>query len=81
MLTVREEQRGDRDAVREVNREAFGQDAEADIVDKLRANGNMTLSLVAEQDGRINQVITVRDLEFSTPLKAQVTGRGTVRIQ
>lgn len=53
MLTVREEQRGDRHAVREVTREAFEQDAEADIVDKLRANGNVTLSLVAEQDGRI----------------------------
>jgi flagella basal body P-ring formation protein FlgA len=49
---------------------------------RLEGNGIVLTSLAkAEQDGRINQVITVRDLEFSTPLKAQVTGRGTVRIQ
>jgi putative acetyltransferase len=36
-----------------VNREAFGQDTEADLVDRLRANGKVTLSLVAEVNGQV----------------------------
>ncbi|MBN2244028.1 MAG: flagellar basal body P-ring formation protein FlgA [Acidobacteria bacterium] len=34
----------------------------------------------AEQDGRLDQVIRVRNLEFSSVLKAKVTGRGQVEI-
>jgi putative acetyltransferase len=52
-VNIREEQPGDRATVHRINREAFGQDAEADLVDRLRANGKATLSLVAEQDDRI----------------------------
>jgi putative acetyltransferase len=50
MLEIREERSGDIDAIRVVNQRAFGQDQEADIVDALRANGAVILSLVATVD-------------------------------
>jgi putative acetyltransferase len=53
MITVREERPEDIADIHRMNREAFGQDAEADLVDRLRAQAKTTLSLVAEQDGRI----------------------------
>ena len=46
-IDVREEQTLDLDAIRDVNRRAFGQNQEADLVDRLRANGAASLSLVA----------------------------------
>lgn len=50
MLTVREETPGDYDSIREVNRLAFGSEAEARLVDRLRADGLVIVSLVAEED-------------------------------
>jgi putative acetyltransferase len=52
-IEVREERRTDVEAIREVNRRAFGQDQEAEIVDALRSNGAATLSLVAIVDERV----------------------------
>jgi flagella basal body P-ring formation protein FlgA len=49
---------------------------------RLERNGIVLTSLVrAEQDGRLGQVIKVRNLDFSTILKAQVTGRAKVELQ
>ncbi len=49
---------------------------------RLQRNGILLTSLVrAEQDGKLGQVITVRNLDFSAVLKAQVTGRAAVRVQ
>jgi len=53
MITIREEQPGDVAAVRLVNEKAFGQPAEADIVDALRERCPDHLSLVATVDDRI----------------------------
>jgi flagella basal body P-ring formation protein FlgA len=48
---------------------------------RLERNGLVVSSLArAEQDGRLDQVIRVRNLEFSSVLKAKVTGRGQVEI-
>ena len=47
MIEIREERRDDMAAIREVNKRAFGQDQEANIVDALRANEAVLLSLVA----------------------------------
>ena len=47
MIVVRREQPQDVPKIREVNRQAFGQDQEALIVDRLRENCNSILSLVA----------------------------------
>jgi putative acetyltransferase len=53
VIDVRDERQADLEAIRDVNRHAFGQDQEADIVDALRSNGAASLSLVATADERI----------------------------
>jgi putative acetyltransferase len=50
---IREEQARDRRDVWEVNEAAFGHSDEADLVDKLREEGVVLLSLVAEPDDEI----------------------------
>jgi putative acetyltransferase len=53
MITIRPEKPEDIPSVRIINERAFGQPAEADIVDKLRQNCPEALSLVAEDEGYI----------------------------
>ena len=53
MISIREEQPEDIEAIREVNIRAFGQIQEADLVDKLRQNCNDLLSLVALMEHRV----------------------------
>ena len=71
MIEIRDEQPGDAAAVREVNRRAFGQEQEGRIVDALRANGAVTLSLVAIDDGAV-----VGHIMFSPVSAAAVGGAG-----
>ena len=52
-IDVREERMSDVEAIRDVNRRAFGQDQEAAIVDALRSNGAASLSLVTTVDSLI----------------------------
>jgi putative acetyltransferase len=52
-MYIRVERPDDVEAIRKVNREAFGQNAEADIVDKLRQNCPDFLSLVAVLDDQV----------------------------
>ena len=52
-IEIREEQPADVEAIRDVNRLAFGQHQEGEIVDALRANGGVVLSLVAVSNGKI----------------------------
>jgi putative acetyltransferase len=52
VLQIRPESSANYAAIREVNRLAFGRDAEARLVDQLRDEGHARLSLVAEDDGR-----------------------------
>jgi putative acetyltransferase len=51
MMTIRDEQTADAAAIRSVHCAAFPTDAEARLVDRLRANGHARISLVAEVDG------------------------------
>jgi hypothetical protein len=51
--TIREELSGDRDAIQELHRLAFGGSVEADLVDALREGGYSRISLVAEVDGAV----------------------------
>lgn len=53
MIEIREEGPDDVAAVRALNRRAFGQDLEGDIVDALRSNGATVLSLVAMRNGQV----------------------------
>jgi putative acetyltransferase len=52
-LVVRREGADDISAVRSVNEAAFGRKEEANLVDRLRSEGAILASLVAEQNGRI----------------------------
>jgi len=52
-ITIRPESPGDFDAVRTINEAAFGQPAEAELVDTLRTECGHYLSLAAEVDGAI----------------------------
>ena len=53
LIEIREERPDDVAAVRDLNRRAFGQDQEGNIVDALRANGAALLSLVATLNDRV----------------------------
>jgi putative acetyltransferase len=53
MMTIRAEQTGDAAAIHSVHCAAFPTDAEAGLVDRLRANGRARMSLVAEDDGAL----------------------------
>jgi putative acetyltransferase len=53
LIEIREERPDDIATVRDVNRRAFGQDQEGNIVDALRTNGAALLSLVATLNDRV----------------------------
>ena len=53
MVEIRKEVPDDIIAIRDLNKRAFGQDQESNIVDALRSNGAAVLSLVATLNGRI----------------------------
>jgi putative acetyltransferase len=63
---IRPEAAADHEAIRHVNRLAFGQDDEARLVDALRDSGYVRLSLVAEQAGQIVGHILFSDLPIIT---------------
>ena len=65
MLIIRPETPEDKASIRHVNKEAFGQEEEAGIIEKLRNRGVLTISLVAVQDDR-----TVGHIAFS-PVKVE----------
>ena len=64
---IRPETEHDHDAVRQVNQLAFGQKAEARLVDALRAGGFAPVSLVAEINGQVVGHIMFSDLPIITP--------------
>ena len=66
MLTIRPETLEDRVAIRQVNQEAFGQKVEADIVEKLRERGVLSLSLVAVQDDVVIGHIAFSPVEITS---------------
>lgn len=53
VITIRKEQKGDTEQIRNVNIRAFGQAAEADVVDALRTACPEGVSLVALYQGKI----------------------------
>lgn len=61
-VLIRPETSADHEAIRMVNRLAFGQDAETRLVDALREGCYVRLSLVAESDGQIVGHILFSDL-------------------
>jgi predicted N-acetyltransferase YhbS/ubiquinone/menaquinone biosynthesis C-methylase UbiE len=65
-VKVRLENADDLEAIRDVNRLAFGQEDEARLVDALRAGGYARLSLVAEEGGRVVGHLLFSDLPIET---------------
>lgn len=63
---IRVEGAADQEAIQHVNRLAFGQDAEASLVDALRTGGYLRLSLVAEAAGWVVGHILFSDLPILT---------------
>jgi len=52
MITIRRETEEDATGIRHVHERAFNSSIEADVVEALRRRGAVTLSLVAERDGK-----------------------------
>jgi len=69
MIEIREELPEDVAAIRDVNKRAFGQDQEANIVDALRSNGAALLSLIATVNKKL-----VGHIMFSPITVGDVTG-------
>lgn len=53
MITVREENKSDLIAIKNVNDKAFGQPQEGNVIDKIRASDSRVLSMVAEIDKNV----------------------------
>jgi putative acetyltransferase len=69
MIEIREERAGDVAAIRDVNKRAFGQDLEGNIVDALRSNVAVLLSLVATLNSEV-----VGHIMYSPITVGEVTG-------
>jgi len=76
-IDVREERTFDVEPIRDVNRRAFGQSQEADIVDALRLNGASSLSLVATVDNHIAGHIMYSPVEIG---RLEGSGLGPVAV-
>ena len=63
-ITIRPETTADHESIRNVNRLAFGQEAEGELVDALREGGFVRLSLVAELDNKIVGHILFSDIQI-----------------
>lgn len=71
MITIRPERPEDAARVRLVNELAFGQPAEADLVDRLRQVCNDALSLVAAEDAVVGHILF-------TPVVVESAGRSVL---
>lgn len=66
-MNVRPDTTTDHEAVRHLNRAAFGKEGEGRLVEELRAGGYARLSLVAEDDGHVIGHILFSELPIHTP--------------
>ena len=71
---IRDEQPGDIPAIHALNREAFGQEQEANIVDALRQNGGSRLSLVAVVDDQVVGHIMYSPITIDEKLEGAALG-------
>jgi putative acetyltransferase len=74
LVEIREERPDDVAAVRDLNRRAFGQDQESNIIDALRANGAALLSLVATVNDRVVGHIMYSPLSIGGNVKGAALG-------
>jgi len=74
LIEIREERPDDVTAVHDLNRRAFGQDQESNIVDALRANGAALLSLVATLNDRVVGHIMYSPVSVGSNVKGAALG-------
>jgi putative acetyltransferase len=67
-MWIRPEEPADGKAVRAVIVAAFGQPAEADLVEALRAQGDLALSLIAEEEDEVVGHVAFSRLALANPL-------------
>ncbi|MGB6985024.1 MAG: N-acetyltransferase [Candidatus Aquilonibacter sp.] len=70
MIDIRDEGPRDREAVYKVVSSAFGQSAEAELVNELHEAADSVVSLVAEEDGRIVGHVLLSRMDASFPALA-----------
>jgi putative acetyltransferase len=70
MIDIRDESSGDRKAVYQVVSSAFGQLAEAKLVEELRAAGDSVVSLVADEGGQIVGHVLLSKMDAPFPALA-----------
>lgn len=80
MVTIRPEQTQDAHAVRRVHTTAFPTQAEADLVERLRAAGKSAVSLVAEAEGGIIGHIVFSLVSFEPALDVIAYGLGPLAV-
>ena len=73
-MQSREEQPGDIPAIHRLNAAAFPTEAEADLVDALREQNALTLSLVAEENGEILGHIAFSPMTTASPSNLKLIG-------
>ena len=76
-MKIRPERRDDIEAIFEIEASAFETDMEARLVDILRSDGDLTVSLVAEKDGEIIGHIALSPME--APVRTMGLGPVAVR--
>lgn len=69
---VRDETPDDRDAVDALHRDAFGGDAEAELLGRLRESGDASVSLVAVAEGAIAGHLACSPVALEPPLDSRV---------
>ena len=79
-VTIRNEEAGDIEQVRDVLRLAFPTHAESKLVDVLRANGKAIISLVAELNSRIVGHILFSPVTTAPPGEAKGIGLAPVAV-
>jgi putative acetyltransferase len=80
MTTVRVEEPGDVDAIRETNALAFGAPLEANLVDALRGSEDY-LSLVAAVDGKVVGHILFTPVSLEPPVDVRIAGLAPMAVR
>lgn len=80
-MLIRPEELHDLAAIGEVNRLAFGRDAEGALIDALRAAQAIICSLVAEEDGQILGHVLFSPAVLDGPQRVDVAGLGPVAVR
>jgi putative acetyltransferase len=83
MTSVRAEQPGDADGIRETNEQAFGSPLEAQLVDALRAAARSEgdVSLVATIDGRVVGHILFTPITIEPPVDRRIAGLAPMAVR